>query len=680
MINQDLDNRCTKIVNNLLTREGYISLQEIALMNDVSRRTVYYDIDRINELLIANNILKLNVVRGKGIKLENEDKDKLNNILNNNLSSDYYFSPKIRVKIIICIVLRRNKEILIEDFMEACNVSRNTIINDLKVVQRTMSGYGLEFVYSPKNGYFISGNVIRKRAVFFLYFNELYKEHRKGQIYFKDEKNIELCLELFYKIEKELNYEFVDGVLYSLAVFTATIKYRTNELIFEEKDVRNVINTNEYKLVNKYFNDLSSFEQVYLTLHLLGSRLQNINFEEDSQINEEAYDLACDLVEEFERLATVEFKNSKELEQSLYYHLKNSLYRYRYGILIGNPLLDDIKREYEYLFNVTRKAVECIEQQIAVPIHDSEVAYLTLHFGGALNNQKEEPINKKIILVCPNGVSTVNMLKAEISYIVKEKSDLEIVTIDELEYYEKPYDIIITTIEDLDVKDIDKNKIIVVHPILDDMDRLIIMKKCITKSDRDSKLDNLINALKPFIKEGNEEIVKKEIYDCLNNKELNVYSNAKHSDDIVHFLKDESLILFNNNKGIDWQSCISEVCDLLESKGFINNYYYKNIIRQLRKYGPYMFIADGVCLAHTKITDGSLKLGLSLGIYPEGVEFERGRVAYLIFVMSAEDQSSHIKMLSNLIKIFEDKSKVNEIIQLDNKKDVLDMFIESAIK
>ena len=680
MINQELDSRCLKIINNLLSREGYISLQEIAMMNDVSRRTVYYDIDRINDILTGNDIDKLSIVRGKGIKLNDDDKEKLHSIIGSTTSADHYFSPKIRAKIIICTVLRRDKDILIEDFMEVCNVSRNTIINDLKVVQRIMSSYGLEFVYSPRHGYYISGNVIRKRAVFFLYFNELYKEQRKGQIRFKDEDNIRRCLDLLNEIEKELNYEFVDGVCYSLAVFIATINHRKDPLIFDEKDVHNIVNTNEYKLVNKYFDDISSFEQVYITLHLLGSRLQNINFEEDSQINEEAYDLACDLVEEFERLATVEFTNSKELEQALYYHLKNSLYRYRYGILIGNPLLDDIKREYGNLFNITRKAVECIEQQLAIPIHDSEVAYLTLHFGGALNNQKEEPDYKRIILVCPNGVSTVNMLRAEISYIVKDQSEIDTVTIEELDTYEKPYDIIITTIEDLDLKETDKDKVIVVHPILDDMDRLVIMKKCIADSDSDIRVDSLINAIKPYIVDGGLDAVKREIFNFINNKELNVYGNIENSEDIVHFLKDEDLIYFNGNSGIKWQDSISEACEVLENKGYINNYYYKNIIRQLRKYGPYMFIADGVCLAHTKISDGSLKLGLSLGVYPEGVEFERGRTAYLVFVMSAEDQSSHIKMLSDLINIFDDKSKVNEIIAAKSKKDVLDIFIENALK
>jgi mannitol/fructose-specific phosphotransferase system IIA component (Ntr-type) len=93
-----------------------------------------------------------------------------------------------------------------------------------------------------------------------------------------------------------------------------------------------------------------------------------------------------------------------------------------------------------------------------------------------------------------------------------------------------------------------------------------------------------------------------------------------------------------------------------------------------------MFIAEGVCLAHTKISDGSLKLGLSLGIYPNGVEFEKGKLAKLVFVLSAEDQSSHLKMLSDLIKMFDDKSKVNEIIELKNKKEVLKMFIDNAIK
>ena len=87
---------------------------------------------------------------------------------------------------------------------------------------------------------------------------------------------------------------------------------------------------------------------------------------------------------EFERLACVIFEPKDGLIQDLYRHIEASIYRYRFGIQIGNLMAEDIKREYPYIFDVVRQTAQYLEQQIGVQISDSEVSYLTLHFGAHL--------------------------------------------------------------------------------------------------------------------------------------------------------------------------------------------------------------------------------------------------------------------------------------------------------
>ena len=57
---------------------------------------------------------------------------------------------------------------------------------------------------------------------------------------------------------------------------------------------------------------------------------------ESSQTN---YEIAKALVAEFEKFACVIFDDREELERSLYFHLNTSMYRFRYGIQVGNPML-----------------------------------------------------------------------------------------------------------------------------------------------------------------------------------------------------------------------------------------------------------------------------------------------------------------------------------------------------
>ena len=44
------------------------------------------------------------------------------------------------------------------------------------------------------------------------------------------------------------------------------------------------------------------------------------------------------------------FEPKDGLIQDLYRHIEASIYRYRFGIQIGNLMAEDIKREYPYIF------------------------------------------------------------------------------------------------------------------------------------------------------------------------------------------------------------------------------------------------------------------------------------------------------------------------------------------
>lgn len=674
MIIQDLDKRCIKILEVLLNRDSYVTLQEIALFNNVSRRTIYYDLERINDFLIENKWQKIIVERGKGIYLHANTRQALSQDMLEG-SKNPAFNPSDRVRIITCTILRRDSIILIEDLMDICKVSRNTIQSDLKSAQESLANYNLELEFTLKKGYYIKGNVITKRAVFFLCFDHIRKLYLSGDIELSQQDVVDEYQKRLHSVEKELNYRFVYGVCYSLSVFFATVSHRKDPLIFDQVLVMKIVETPEYGLIDKYFEDFSSFEKVYLTLHILGSRLQSLNLDFNDQLNGDIYNLACDLVEEFERIANVDFQKQKELEQALYYHLKNSIYRYRYGIIIGNPLLDDVKREYGYLFDVTKKATQFMQKELSLPIHDAEIAYLTLHFGGALNSQRKLTKKKKrILVICPNGLSTANMLKAEISYLIQDDAIIEITNSDNLTAHQNSYDVVISTIAQVAERFTD---FILVNPVLSDLDRMAIMKKVYEIDNPQSELNDLVNIIKPYLKDDSLGAVRDELYRFLNYRQLHRFNLEEDSTTASSFLGQPDFVAIDN-RNISWQQAIEDTTRILERKNHVTNLYAKNIVRQLLKYGPYMFIANGVCLAHSKISHGSLKLGLSLCVYPRGVEFERGKTAYLVFVMSAQDQTSHLKMLSDLIKLFAQEQNMEQVRDLKSVADI-NVFFENAI-
>ena len=64
-ISYTLGKRCTEILNIVMYTTGYLKIQDLADDLEVSKRSVYYDISKINEWLIDNGIDPIIQERGK---------------------------------------------------------------------------------------------------------------------------------------------------------------------------------------------------------------------------------------------------------------------------------------------------------------------------------------------------------------------------------------------------------------------------------------------------------------------------------------------------------------------------------------------------------------------------------------------------------------------------------------
>ena len=228
-----LDSRCQDILLYLLYLDEYITIQDLSLEKNISKRSVYYDLCKINDWLQSHDIDSIIVERKKGICLSEKQRQAIIKLLQNvSVNSMYLFSPMERVKIIICTILKRSKPVFIEDFINLCHVSRNTIISDLKVVVTKLQESNLILTYENKEGYVIKGDVIRKRSVFFLMFTNLADLYKKKIIPLDNEEKIEELYKRLKKAESELHADYVSGVLFSIAVFFASLSSRSEVLIF----------------------------------------------------------------------------------------------------------------------------------------------------------------------------------------------------------------------------------------------------------------------------------------------------------------------------------------------------------------------------------------------------------------------------------------------------------------
>ncbi|MGB4984407.1 MAG: BglG family transcription antiterminator, partial [Erysipelotrichaceae bacterium] len=578
-----------------------------------------------------------------------------------------------RCKIIICSTLIRTSSINIDDYVSYCQVGRNTIINDLKAVNKMLKEVDLELVYENKVGYHIVGDVVRKRTIFFLYFYDLIAYYQKGIIKLDNVDKVDEVLMKLLSIESKLNAQFVRGVIFSLAVFFSSIEYRSDHFVFNQDSIDEITNTLEFKYVDEVFSSYKYNDKLYLTLHLLGSRLQTSNLASFNQ-EEQTYQIAKNLVMEFSKISCIEFENVQQLEQSLYMHLKTSIYRYRYGILLGNPLLEDIMREYDTLFELTKKACEYLVMVFGVPIPNSEIAYITLHFGSFIKTNRRKDVFK-VLVVCPNGLSTSNMLKQEIKGLVNSDVVIDAISLNDYDTHHN-YDVVVSTVQFFD-KD---QQIIVVNPILSDTDRFIIMSTCMKmQNSKRVNVNDVLSIVKKNVSDDQFDLVKKELnYYFANLDSVSDVSLKNHYLGLLDFIGPD-FVKFHEETFDDYQA-IKVSGQRLVDLGYIESRYLDSIYEQNKMMNDYMFVNNHVMLAHTNIDNGALKLGLCLNIFKEPVYFSDKKLAKVIIVLVAKDQHSHIGIIEDLMKLFNDHDVLEQLYVCDDYARVIRLIGESLNK
>lgn len=658
--------RCRQILNLLLSQAKYITMEQIAVEMKVSKRTAYYDICKINLWLEQMGLPELAVVREKGLFIPNGEREEILRVLDSDEHQQVYiFSPEERIKIIICCVIYSREKIYMEQLMETLDVSRNTVFHDLKEVDRVLNQYQLKMEYQAKKGYYLTGDTIRIRALFILYFNEMTALFNGGILSFFQRQEIEPYYEILKKIECQLGISYVDGALLSLAALLPVLLEGKNELSLEGLKTEEIEKTTECRLVKQYFPTLPLQEQLYLTLHLLGSRVNLVPdtyFESNSK--QEIHDLTEALISEFEKIACIFFDRREDLERALFVHLNTSMYRYRFGVQIGNVIADDIINGYPELFALTKKAARSLEDRIGFPITDGEIAYLALHFGAFLKISHSENEKLRILIVCVNGISTGNMLRREVQKLLPFAEIVDVRAVVDLVNIQNICDVVISTVKIQTVV-----PVITVHPVLTELDRRMILNhKLVAPRSVMASRDRLFKVVKKYVDPADYENLLDDLTAFIQNGYETVSVDQEAENSLLSVLDASRIRIWKES--CSWQESIRIAGQRLVDYRSIETKYLNTIISQLQYFGPYMFLTDDVILAHAKPEDGVNCLDLSMAVFQEPVRYSDSRKAHIVFVLAAEDQEKHLKILQDLLELLSTPDYVNKIIQCESPAEI----------
>ena len=173
-----LDQRSSAILRALTKSNSCISVEELMKFAHVSKRTIYYDVKKINSWLQETGLYPLQYVRGAGYFLDEETK---RSVEKEEIIRSYDYSPRERVAWTAIIIFIREKEIYLHDLMKYFKVRRNTMLDDVKKLKKILSSSQLELRSSKMTGYIIRGEEEQKRKSLSCFLQEIIvKEGREG--------------------------------------------------------------------------------------------------------------------------------------------------------------------------------------------------------------------------------------------------------------------------------------------------------------------------------------------------------------------------------------------------------------------------------------------------------------------------------------------------------------------
>lgn len=678
-----LDARCVRIFNMLLSSSTHVTADKLAQSLQISRRTVYYDIQKINDWLQSQGFSQLKNVRTMGFYLDDQVKKQIAKKLQALRPIRHYeYSSEERKAWIGLLILIRNRSIFLRDLLEKLQVSRSTLLNDIKELKSEWQLFHLQLQFDRKQGYFIKGEEMQKRKAIVHHVAQLLDSVGYEQ----------LCSELFCGHTLSINdmirqsetfsaFRYTDDVIQTLAIYLSIfmkrwIRGKYVQMDDQEKEV--LQSTSEYKaacyiieqIENVFHINVPKDEICYLTTYLLGSRVTD--YKQIDQGNEitALKQMIKNMVDDFQAYACVRFKHREELEKNLLVHMKPAYYRLKYGLHLQNELTQSVKTNYHDIFTLTKKVVHHVENVVGQSVSDDEIAYIAMHFGGWLDREGVSvPTRKKALIVCESSVGTSRILQKQIEELLPTVDVVDIISVREYRDYSlKHIDFVVTTIP-LQTRDV---PIYMVRPILTAADKMLLLRETNQLSEtRVLSVEALLEIVKKHATIINEKSLIQELHEYISQSKRKGILRKPMLKDLLT----KQHIQFVEEVG-DWKEAIKLAAKPLLDNGYITNEYIQAMIDNVMIMGPYIVIAPGIALPHARPEHGVKKIGMSFLKIKNGCLFserEEHRV-YVLIVLAAIDNGIHLKALSQLIKLLSDKENMSVLFSANSAEEVFTLI------
>lgn len=689
------------LLMKFLSKKSFITLADLENSLEMTRRQAKYRIQKLNDLLKEEEVPPILVSSSatKDIVVSDDTKKVINSLLKDIDQNDvYYLSKKERLIYMYLMLFINKAHLTLNDFIDSLQVSRSTVLLDLKELTQTLEELNIHIKNDRKRGYYLVGSEMEIRR--FMMKNVIYTladedNNKVFDIFINDFYLDDFNYSKIYisNLAKKHKVRFVENRLIEfiyIFIFLNTRmqneKYSSDEIV-GLMDIDAMSYMKEYKfsyeLLKKYntTENITKADVNYIAAWILGISFGDIN--EDTKDCVLISDLIGKMMTRFESLSGVHYKNTEEIFIQLYSHFRPAYYRLLFKLPIFNPVCDKVKEEYPELYQLVEQTMKPFNIIFGEEIPAGEIAYLTMHFSTIYSGKKGVNIAKQktALVVCSNGIGSSAILYNELTSMFPELHFLSPIDSSKLSDFSEKVDIIFATNYLENIPNINI-PIIHVSPVMSIAERYQVMREVYMQLGSG------------FLKKTNVDVVMDIISkhadiqnrDALYNELINYFSEIdnisnKDKENELHLLDmvRENIIRLNI-EAENWEEAVRLSYEPLLENGFITQKYIDETVRIMNSVGPYVVITKHTALLHTKPESGALSCAMGIGVLKNPINFgsaEHDPIKY-VFSLSAIDNHTHLCAMAELLELFNDDKFFIFLDKANDSKEVIE-YIKNNI-
>jgi PTS system ascorbate-specific IIA component len=127
-----------------------------------------------------------------------------------------------------------------------------------------------------------------------------------------------------------------------------------------------------------------------------------------------------------------------------------------------------------------------------------------------------------------------------------------------------------------------------------------------------------------------------------------------------------------------WESAVRASGRLLVDTGAAEERYIDAMVNTTKELGPYIVIAPGVAIPHSRPEDGVISTSLAFVRLDPPIEFgnEANDPVQILFALAAKDHTEHVEALKKIAEILTDQEQFEKLVNAETVSEVTDILYQ----